>query len=243
MSVALYNKTANSTHDQLVAQYAPMVRRVANQLAARLPASVDVDDLIQAGMIGLLDSIERFEAGHGAQFETFATQRVRGAMLDELRGADWVPRSVRKKQREVETAVSRLESKLLRAPTDSEIAAQMGLNLEQYHEVLSESRGAQLVYVDEFNDDDEGSERFLNQHVKEESTGPMQMLRDERFRADLVRQIDSLPEREKLMMSLYYEQELNLKEIGAVMGVSESRVCQLHGQAIARLRANLTDWL
>jgi RNA polymerase sigma factor for flagellar operon FliA len=229
--------TARGTLDSstVIERYGPMVRRVAAQLIARLPANVEMDDLVQAGMIGLFDALSRYQSDQGAQFETFAMQRVRGAMLDELRGADWLPRSVRRNHRGIEAAIRRLEQRLHRSPSEQEIAGELGLALEDYQAMLADSRSAQLVPLDDV-DPEEGA------LAHEAAAGPLAMLRDDRFRAALVAQIDRLPERERLIMGMYYEQELNLKEIGAVLGVTESRVSQLHSQAVARLRAGLADW-
>ncbi|HSI29038.1 MAG: RNA polymerase sigma factor FliA, partial [Methylophilus sp.] len=199
------------------------------------------DDLVQAGMIGLMDAIQRYEDTHGAQFETYASQRVRGAMLDELRGADWLPRGIRKNMRDIEVAVQQLEQKLGRPPTESEIAKHMNFSLEDYYDVLSDCQGHQLIYYEDFHDDDGGGEHFLDRFVDDDSNDPVKSLLESDFREALIDSIDHLPEREKMLMGLYYEQELNLKEIGAIMNVSESRVCQLHSQAVARLRASMRD--
>lgn len=230
--------------DQLLKQHAPLVKKLAYQLKAKLPASVEVDDLIQTGMMGLLDAVNRYEDNHGAQFETYAVQRIRGAMLDELRSADWAPRSVRKNMRTVESAISQLEQQLGRPPTEAELARHMGLSITDYHAMLDDCSGHQLIYYDDFGDD--GDAHFLDRHgvaddSSEISGDPLKTLMSEGFRGALVEAISELPEREKLLMALYYEQELNLKEIGAVLGVSESRVSQLHSQAVGRLRAGLRE--
>ena len=222
--------------------YLPLVRRTAHRMIGRLPANVEMDDLIQAGVMGLMEAMERYEDGHGAQFETFALQRVRGAMLDELRGTDWVPRSVRKNQREIAEAVRSLEHRLHRPPSDSEIATHMKVSLAEYHAMLVDVRGAQLVYTDDYeSDDDEG--HYLDRHMApDERSDPAAHLADRRFREALVKAIEHLPEREQYVMSMYYEHDMNLKEIAAVLGVTESRVCQLHSQAVARLRSRLRAW-
>lgn len=237
----MYTSQGTLDRRSAIERYGPMVRRVAAQMVAKLPSNVEMDDLVQAGMIGLMDAMTRYEASQGAQFETFAMQRVRGAMLDELRGGDWMPRSVRKNQRAIEQAVRALEHKLKRAPTEAEIARQMNLPLAEYQSMLADARGGQLVYLDELNG--EGEDGFLDRHVAaDEREGPGHALQDARFRGALVEAIGNLPERERFLMAMYYEQDMNLKEIGAVLGVTESRVCQLHSQAVARLRAQLRDW-
>lgn len=210
-------------------------------MIAKLPANVELDDLIQVGMIGLSDALTRYEVSQGVQFETFATQRIRGAMLDELRDSDWMSRSSRKSQKDIEKAVQRLEQKLGRSPLESEIAVELDMTLADYQSLLSKVRGTQLVYLEDMSrgngDDDEG---FLERHeVAEAGTDPMSLLRDQRLRSSLVSAIQSLPEREQYIMGMYYEHDMNLKEIAAVLGVTESRVCQLHSQSIARLRAKM----
>jgi RNA polymerase sigma factor for flagellar operon FliA len=201
---------------------------------------VEVDDLIQAGMIGLLDAISRYEDNHGAQFETYAVQRIRGAMLDELRSSDWLPRSIRQNMRKVEEAMSLLQQRLGRPPQESEVAKQLKMTLTEYQDLLSEGGGHQLIYYEDFQESDE-HEHFLDRYCADLTSEPLQALLNSGFRAAVVEAITALPEREKILMGLYYEQEMNLKEIGAVMGVSESRVSQLHSQAIARLRAFLRE--
>lgn len=224
----------------LLMQNAGLVKKIAYQLKAKLPPSVELDDLIQVGMMGLLDAVKRYDDKQGAQFVTYASQRIRGAMLDDLRSNDWLPRGTRKNMRNVETAIQALEQKLGRAPTEGEVAKHLDMALDDYHAMLGDCSGHQLVYYEDFSDED-GGEGFLDRYAEDTSQDPMQALLSEGFRESLIEAIDSLPEREKIMMGLYYEQELNLKEIGAIMEVSESRVCQLHSQAIARLRAKLKD--
>ncbi|MEI7446970.1 MAG: RNA polymerase sigma factor FliA [Burkholderiales bacterium] len=232
--------TARGTLDRSAAveRYAPMVRRLASQMIARLPANVELDDLVQAGMIGLMDALSRYESGHGAQFETFAMQRIRGAMIDELRGSDWLPRSVRRNQRAIEAAIHAVEQRLRRPATEAEVAAHMGISLADYQQMLGDAHGGQLLYLDELTgpDSDEG---FLDRHAVAEGADPLKLLGDERFRASLAAAIEALPEREKQVMGMYYEHDMNLKEIGAVLGVTESRICQLHSQAVARLRTKM----
>jgi RNA polymerase sigma factor for flagellar operon FliA len=229
------------SNEQYVVQYAPLVKRIAHHLAAKLPPSVQVDDLIQAGLIGLLDAVSHYDATQGAQFETYASQRIRGAMLDELREADWAPRSARKNMRTIEAAVSKLEQRMGRSPGEQELARELQVPLEEYQQMLLDARGHQLVHYEDFQS--EGESDFFEHHVTDARPDPLAQIEDGGFRAALIEAIKLLPEREKLIMSLYYEEELNLKEIGAVLGVTESRVSQLHSQAVARLRSRLKDWL
>lgn len=227
--------------EQYIVQYAPLVKRIAHHLAARLPPSVQVDDLVQAGLIGLLSALDHYDELQGAQFETYASQRIRGAMLDELRQNDWLPRSARKTMRRIEAANTALEQRLGRHPGEQELADELKVPLAEFQQMLLDARGSQLLHYEDFQGSED--EEFLERHVATAQPGPLETIQDEGFRAVLVEAIQSLPEREKLMMSLYYEEDLNLKEIGQVLGVSESRVCQIHSQAIVRLRSRLKDWL
>jgi len=233
----MYNAAGQLNKDQLVERFAPLVKRIAYHLMARLPASVQADDLVQNGMMGLLDAITRFEAGMGAQFETYAAQRVRGAMLDGLRENDWLPRSLRRDFRRIEVAISQLEQANGRPPSEKELADSLGMALAEYQKMLQDARGHQLVYFEDMVE--EGGEGFLERHFTGDANEPSNLLEERSLQYLLVQGIEALPEREKLMMALYYEQDLNLREIGEVMGVTESRVCQLHSQAVVRLRARL----
>ncbi len=228
------------SQDEQVVKYAPLVKRIAYHMMARLPASVEVDDLIQVGLIGLMDAVSRFDGTQGAQFESYATQRIRGAMLDELREADWLPRHVRQKSRQIESAIHRLEQRNGKSPSEQEISAELGMPIDQYQSMLGDVKCSQLLYYEDFSDED--SAGFLERYLVDGSSDPLSVLEGEGFRASLIAAIHHLPERERSMMGMYYEQDMNLKEIGAVLGVSESRVCQLHSQAVARLRAQLKIW-
>lgn len=231
----MYNASGLNDKDQCLREYAQLVKRIAHQMMTKLPYSVQIDDIIQAGMMGLLDAASRYDEFHGAQFETYASQRIRGAMLDELREADWLPRSLRRDMRRIELAISRLQQKLGRSPNETEIAKEMEIPLPEYQQMLQESRGAQLVYYEDFHDEDHDD--FFERFEIGNDSDPMDLLEDERFKTELMRAIEGLPERERLLMGMIYEQEMNLREIGEVMGVSESRVSQLHSQAVARLRS------
>jgi RNA polymerase sigma factor for flagellar operon FliA len=239
----MYTAQGRLDINAMLRQHSPLVRRLAHQMLAKLPASVTLDDLVQVGMIGLNDAIGRFDASQGVQFETFATQRIRGAMLDELRSIDWLSRGDRRQQRAIETAVHRLEQQLGRAPAETEIARELGLSIDAYYELLNRVRGTQLLYIEDLGggDDGEGGD-FMDRHVVDQDADPMARLEDRRMREAVVEGIKALPEREQHVMSMYYEHDMNLKEIAAVLGVTESRVCQLHSQAIARLRSRLRDW-
>ena len=236
----MYTAKGQLDRNALIRQYQPLVRKLAHHMMAKLPASVQVDDLIQVGLIGLSEALSRYEVAQGVQFETFATQRIRGAMIDELRENDWMSRGSRKSQKDIEQAMRRLEHQLGRSPLESEIAAELGLPLADYQTLLGKVRGTQLVYLEDMAQHGEGEEGFLERHETEDASGdPMEALRDQRLRQSLVGAIKALPEREQFVMSMYYEQDMNLKEIAAVLGVTESRVCQLHSQSIARLRAKM----
>ncbi|MDA8455934.1 RNA polymerase sigma factor FliA [Acidovorax sp. GBBC 3334] len=235
----MYTAKGQLDRDALIRQHVPLVRRIAHHMIAKLPPNVELDDLIQVGMMGLNEALSRYEVAQGVQFETFASQRIRGAMLDELREGDWMSRSSRKSQKEIEQAVLRLEQKLGRSPLESEIAAELELSLPEYQSLLSKVRGTQLVYLEDMTRGDDDEEGFLDRHVADTAADPMAMLRDQRLRTSLVAAIKALPEREQQIMGMYYEHDMNLKEIAAVLGVTESRICQLHSQSIARLRAKM----
>ncbi len=223
---------ARGDADALVTRHAELVKRIAYHLAGRLPPSVDVADLIQAGMLGLLEAASNYAADRGASFETYAGIRIRGAMIDALRKLDWAPRSVHRKARAVAAAVRAIETETGRDARDGEIAERMGVPLDEYHAIVQDAASCRLASLD---DGSAGAEAA-------DGADPFRDVADEGFRAALAQAIEGLPEREKLVMSLYYSDGLNLKEIGAVLKVTESRVCQLHGQALVRLKARLAHW-
>ncbi|SES00495.1 RNA polymerase, sigma 28 subunit, SigD/FliA/WhiG [Vreelandella subterranea] len=231
----MYTAQGRIKQSELMKEYMPLVRRQALTLQVRLPASIELDDLIQAGMMGLLEALGRFDATQGATFATFASQRIRGAMVDELRTRDWLPRSVRRSARAVDETVRRLEQSLGRPPEETEIADAMDMPLAEYQQLLHDTNSGQLLPFEELVAD--GSEPQNREAV----SSPFDHLLDAQQRETLVAAIEALPEREKLLMALYYQEELNLKEVGAVLGVTESRVSQLHSQAVSRLRAKLND--
>jgi RNA polymerase sigma factor for flagellar operon FliA len=232
--VSAYSQRAGARETEaLVMRHAELVKRIAYHLAGRLPASVEVDDLIQAGMLGLLEAAANYSEGRGASFETYAGIRIRGAMLDGLRKLDWAPRSVHRKARAVAKAIRELESEYGREARDVEVAERMGMKLSEYHRIVEDSAGCQISSLTT-----EEGEMTLT----DSSADPFRDVVDEDFRAALAAAITGLPERERLVMSLYYDDELNLKEIGAALRVSESRICQIHGQALVRLQARLAGW-
>jgi len=239
MSVAAqYLEVQQGSANELVRTHAALVKRIAWHLKGRLPASVELGDLIQAGMIGLLEAAKNYAPGRAANFETFAGIRIRGAMLDELRKTDWTPRSVYRRLRDAMEAMRQIEAETGREAGEAEVAQRMGISASEYSQIMADASRSRVLSLDE--SDDEDGPGF---EVSDEAAGtPASRHEEEGRRVALAEAIEGLPEREKLLMSLYYDEELNLKEIGAVLGVTESRVCQLHGQALTRLRARLRDW-
>ena len=229
----------NQDDGDQIEQYIPLVKRIAYHLMARLPPSVQQDDLIQAGLIGLLEALRNYDATQGASFQTYARIRIRGAMLDEIRKNDWAPRSVHRKARMVAEVVREIENRTGRDARDQEIAKQLGMPLDEYHHLLQESSGHRVFSYEELEVDTHGGASSFTQREQ----GPLEGLQHEDFRKGLAEAIASLPERERLVMSLYYDEELNLREIGAVIGVSESRVCQIHSQAVIRLQSRMAHWV
>ena len=232
-----YDPSVEADVERCVVHFAPLVKRMAHHMMASLPPNVMLDDVIQSGMLGLLDAARRYQETQGAQFETYATQRIRGAILDGLRQSDWLPRGLRRSLRRVESMISKLEQRNGRPPSEQELADALEMKLAEYQHLLQDARGYQLVSAEDLQG--EGEESFLDHHYADGRPDPLQSLLDEDQRRTLIEAIEELPDREKKMMGLYYEQELNLREIGEVLGVTESRVCQLHSQAIARLRSRL----
>ena len=198
----MYTAKGQLDRDALIRQHVPLVRRIAHHMIAKLPPNVELDDLIQVGMMGLAEALSRYETAQGVQFETFASQRIRGAMLDELRESDWMSRSSRKSQKDIEQAVHRLEQKLGRSPLESEIAAEMELSLAEYQSLLSKVRGTQLVYLEDMTHGGDDEDGFLDRHVADAGADPAELLGDHRLRASLVHGITSPREREPYSMGM-----------------------------------------
>lgn len=222
----------------LVTKHAPLVKRIAYHLMSRLPPSVQADDLIQSGMIGLLEAAKNYDATQGASFETYAGIRIRGAMLDEIRKCDWAPRSLHRKVRKISEVIREIEVTESRDARDSEVAEKMGITLEAYHQILQDASGHKIFSIEDLV---AGTESITD-GLTDKIAGPLDELEIHEFKVALADAVASLPEREQLVMSLYYDEELNLREIGGILGVSESRVCQIHGQALVRLKSRLAQW-
>jgi len=235
----MYNQLTFKTSHELLEQYTPLVKRIAQHLLLRLPSSVVLDDLVQAGMIGLLEAAKRFDPSKGASFDTYAGIRIRGSIIDEVRRGDWTPRSVHRNGRRVTEAIRAVEFRTGRDASDAEVAAELQISVAEYHALLQDSQDSRLFSIDELSHDDDDS---VGMQFEGDDPGPDELFQGDAFRQALAGAIDSLPEREKLVMALYYDEELNLKEIGSILGVSESRVSQIHSQAAMRLKSRLRDW-
>jgi len=232
------DKPEVSDANQLVERYAPLVKRIAYHMLARMPASVQLDDLLQAGLIGLLEASRKYETGKGASFETFAGIRIRGSMIDEVRKGDWSPRSVHRKARQVTEAIKIVEDREGRDASDFEVAQQMGVSRDEYHAILQDTSSSRLFSLEELQQSDDGG----SHDYAGTAENPSEEVVREHFAAALTEKIKGLSEREQLALSLYYEDELNLKEIGLILEVSESRVSQILSQTTKRLRSRLTEW-
>ena len=237
--LATYTAVQERDSDDLVMQHAPLVKRIAYHLMNRLPPNVQVDDLIQAGMIGLLEASRNYDPSQGASFETYAGIRIRGSMLDEIRRSDWTPRSVHRKARMVAEAMREIENTQGRDAREVEVAAALDLSLKDYHRILQDTSGCRIFSLEDLQAVGELPQNRTDGAI----SGPFEGIQRDAFKRALADAISSLPERERLVIALYYDEELNLREIGKVLGVSESRVCQIHSQATLRLRSRLVDWL
>ncbi len=237
-SASAYALAGQMRPEELVERYAPLVKKIGNHLLGRLPNGVELEDLIQTGLIALLDAARQYSPTKGASFETYASIRVRGAMLDEFRNTDWAPRSVYRKQRQLTAAVRAVENRIGTHASPREIAEELGVPLEEYFRMVAATTTQRMFSLDEADPDATAGQAS----TAEVAVEPSVELESEEFREAMSEAIRALPEREALVMSLYYDEELNLKEIGETLGVSESRVCQIHGQALTRLRARLQNW-
>jgi RNA polymerase sigma factor for flagellar operon FliA len=229
----------NKNPEESFARYAPFVKKIAYHLMGRLPSNIQIEDLIQAGMIGLIEAVKNYDAAQGASFETYAGIRIRGAMLDEVRSGDWTPRSVHRKQRELSEAMRKVENRKGADAKDHEVAAELGIGLDEYHHILADAAGARIFSLDAADDEEDSYDSY----IASQDEDPHQSLERSSFRNALTEAVKGLPQREALIMSLYYEEELNLREIGEIIGVSESRICQIHGEALLRLRGRMNNWL
>ena len=230
--------------NSLVVKYAPLVKRVALHLKTRLPSYVDVNDLIQSGMIGLMDAIQNYKDGHGATFETYAAIRIRGSIIDELRQSDWTPRSVHQNTRAIRETLARLSHTYGRPPTDAEMAAELKVDINKYHQMILDSNTSQVMCIEDtgLTDDVIGERPFSDINALGPDDKLFESVNGEQFKHALATSIKKLPERERTIIGLYYDQEMNLREIGLIMGISESRTCQVLSQAVVRLRNALDEW-
>ena len=239
-------KAAGSTdaREKLILHYAPLVKYVASRVATGLPASVEQADLVSYGMFGLMDALQKFEPGRGNKFETYAIPRIKGAIIDELRAMDWVPRSVRFKAREIEKAHTDLEAMLKRQPTEKEMAERLGISLRELHDVVSQISFVSVLALDELVSvgSDRGDQVSLVDTLADKSLDPTSGVESQETRGMLAAAINSLSEREKIVVTLYYVEGLTLSEIGEILGVTESRVCQIHTKAVGGLRGQLSEF-
>lgn len=238
--LAMYDKTEHSLQKINVEEFAPLVKRIAYHMMMRMPASVQVDDLIQAGMIGLIEAAQKYDTSRGASFETYAGIRIRGAIVDEMRRGDWAPRSVHRNSRRIAQAIKTVEARTGREAQDVDVAAELGISLDEYFEMLQDSNSSRLYsYEETFGEEDSNIDAS---ETSSAFASPFEGLQRDGLKKALAEAIAQLPERERMVLALYYDQELNLKEIGLVLGVSESRISQIHSQAAARLKTRLADW-
>ncbi|MGH1485026.1 MAG: RNA polymerase sigma factor FliA [Cellvibrionaceae bacterium] len=240
--ISMYEQSGQLSNQPVVEDYAPLVKRIAQHMMVRMPASVQLEDLLQAGMIGLLEASQKYDASQGASFETYAGIRIRGSIIDEMRKGDWVPRSVHRNARQINQAMADVEAREGRDATSAEVAEQMGVDINEYHAMSQDAVCGRLFSIEESFNDEESFIENATQSSAAFSTPHSQTHRDI-LKESMVKAIQELPERERMVLSLYYDEELNLKEIGQILGVSESRISQIHSQAALRLRSRLQEWL
>jgi len=239
--LAMYDETQRELTSIQVEEYAPLVKRIAHHMMMRMPACVQVEDLIQAGMVGLIEAAQKYDASKGASFQTYAGIRIRGSIVDEMRRGDWAPRSVHRNGRRVSEAIANVEARHGRDANDQEVAEELGVSMSEYHAMLNDSASSRLFSFEESYGDDD-SDSLGPDNISMAFTPPQERFQKESLKQSLAQAITQLPERERLVLALYYDEELNLKEIGQIIGVSESRVSQIHSQAALRLRSRLSDW-
>ena len=235
-----------SLREQIVPEHQPLIRYIVNRIAVRLPSHIDLDDLHNTGVIGLMDAIEKYDPGKNCKFKTYAEFRIKGAILDQLRSLDWVPRSVRQKSRRLERAYGEVEQRLGRVASDDEVADSLGLQIEKFHELLNQVRGISLVNLEEIrgiNSDGDRAGTFADIVEDVNSENPFASVKLTEMKHVIADTIGTLPEKERLVISLYYYEDLNMKEIGGILGITESRVCQIHTKSVLRLRAKLKGLL
>ena len=233
----MYAEMQKDQRDQRIIEHISLVKRIAYHLVARLPSNVQVDDLIQAGMLGLIEAAKHYDPSQGASFETYAGIRVRGSMLDDVRHADWSPRSLHRKMRQVREAIRVIENETGCDAKDQDIADRLEITLDDYHTIKRDSANAQILSLDQ-TEEDPG---FQNR-LRSSQSDPLENLHSSSFKVNLAETIETLSDREQMVMSLYYNEELNLKEIGMVLEISESRVSQIHSQALKNIRSKMRDW-
>jgi RNA polymerase sigma factor for flagellar operon FliA len=234
-----YRKISVQEKEDLTLKFAPLVKLMVNRIAMRLPPHADSEDLINSGVIGLMDAIDKYDPTRGASFKTYAEFRIRGAILDELRALDWFPRNIRQKVNRLESVYAKLEVQLCRAATDEEVAAALKIDLEEFYEILAQTSAVSLVSVCEAGREDGGKEQSLIECIANGEEDPDEALESQEVYETVGKAIEKLPEKERLVISLYYRDELTMKEIGGVMNLTESRVSQIHTKAVVRLRTRL----
>lgn len=237
--LGMYSDVESTSMNETIERYSPLVKRIAHHLLARMPSNIQVEDLIQAGLMGLLEAARNYDATKGASFETYAGIRIRGSMIDDVRRGDWAPRSVHRNARRVSEAIQIVENRVGRDAGDSEIAQQLDVPIGDYYEMLQDSASSKLFSFEELVSTEEGPD----EQIASSAPDPLEGIQKSALREGLAKAIGQLPERERLVLALYYDQDLNLKEIGEVLGVSESRISQIHSRAAMRLRSRLAEWV
>lgn len=236
------NQFTSAQKDKLVIEYSSLIKFIAQKIAVRLPSNIELDDLISSGVIGLMDAIDKYDPARDNKFKTYAEFRIRGAILDELRAQDWVPRSIRDKSKLLDRTISKLESDLGRVPKDEEVAQKLDLTIDEFHDLINQVRPVSILSMEEQQGFSNADKRSIFNILEElKLNNPLNRLNVKKIKEIMTKAIEELPERQRLVLSLYYYEDLNLKEIGQVLRVTESRVSQLHAQAVARLRSKFSS--